>query len=491
MSKLIYCVTHAVIVLSVLTAIVSAQDDGASASANAPSDAAAQAGEVTDRSQSTVDTKRQTFSEINTVVSTAAVENTRPASSEIRSFYLPFLWGYQSVDSNPLTNTTSGQPMTFSSIGAGLDLRRNSGRSDLALDYAGADERGVTNQLGRRNWMTHQLELIDTIRWRRWALVAGNQDAYSSESLFGSYAAHPSALGARLAELAGGASPELREFLAPDQSILTTRSARLSSAFVAETEYLLSPRSSILAAGGYNLLDFFQSSFLNSSTTTLLAAYNHQMTRSNTIGLAYQQQAFRFPSVGQYIVNSTPELVFTHAVTGRLSVLISGGPQISNLSGVASRRRVLPDLESAIQYRFSESAIALSYQQRVTNGSGVFAGAEMKQLEAHLSQNFGRVWGGSFGAGSAHNRGLAGVQLLAGVQPTVPSEAFNTWYASVEVGRPLGRTADLFVAYNLQRQNSAVPLCAGTLCAKNVVRHQISFGFDWHHQPIALGGGIG
>ena len=59
--------------------------------------------------------------------------------------------------------------------------------------------------------------------------------------------------------------------------------------------------------------------------------------------------------------------------------------------------------------------------------------------------------------------------------------SFDAIYGGVQLQRTLGRTASVYVNYNVQRQTSGIG-CA--LCSADLMRHVIGVGFDWHMRPI-------
>ncbi len=63
-------------------------------------------------------------------------------------------------------------------------------------------------------------------------------------------------------------------------------------------------------------------------------------------------------------------------------------------------------------------------------------------------------------------------------------QSYSYWFAGVNVAHPFGRTLDAFANYQLQYQDTNTSGCVGSACSMNVIRHQISFGVNFHKQPI-------
>ena len=63
-------------------------------------------------------------------------------------------------------------------------------------------------------------------------------------------------------------------------------------------------------------------------------------------------------------------------------------------------------------------------------------------------------------------------------------QTYSYSFAGVNVTHPFGRTLDAFANYQLQYQDTNSSGCVGSACSMNVIRHQISFGVNFHKQPI-------
>ncbi|HYY69226.1 MAG TPA: hypothetical protein VE734_05800, partial [Terriglobales bacterium] len=364
-------------------------------------------------------------------------------------------------------------------------LRRSSSRSELTLKYLGggtvANRQALANGQTELNAVLQQLEATQSLKWRRWALLVGDQFSYLPQSSFGlldgSVSSFGTGLGSSLGQL-----PSLQSFLSPNQSVLSGRGGRVSNTFLTQGGYHLTARSSLTIAGAYGLLRFFDSDLLDSYNAMLVTGYSRQISGRDTLGVAYRFNAFRFTGLNQAVDNHVAELAYGRRVTGRLALRLAAGPEVDVFrdSGVAKQSRPAWSLESALHSRLSRTALDLSYQRGLTGGAGVLAGAETNQVEATMTRGLWRVWQSSLGLGYAKNRNVA----ATAVSPL--NRNFNTWYGRVQFRRPIGRGADQFIAYALQLQKSDTSFCAGSVCASSVVRHQLSIGFNWHHRPIAI-----
>jgi hypothetical protein len=281
----------------------------------------------------------------------------------------------------------------------------------------------------------------------------------------------------------GEGLPGLRSFLTPNQSILTGRGGRVSNTFLAQGEYHFTARSSITIAGAYGFLRFFDSDLLNSNSAMFTTGYNHQITRADTVAVIYRLNAFRFGGLNRTTDGHVVQLAYGRRITGRLTFWLNAGPELGlfRSPGIASQRSLLWNLESELRYGIGRTDLDLFYQHLLTGGAGVLAGAENNLVEAIVNQRLKRMWRGYLALAYANNRSVAN----AGTSP--PTQAVNTWFGWVQLSRPIGRSADLVIGYVLQLQGSDTPLCTGLVCARSLVRHQISLGFNWRHRPIPIG----
>jgi hypothetical protein len=411
-----------------------------------------------------------------------------PGGSPVtRSFLLPAMSFFQKVDTRPFTTVQPGSPLALSSIAGSLALQRNSGRSELTLNYLGggtvAGRQGLPNAGPSLNSIIQELEATQTVNWRRWTLLTSDQFSYTPESSFGSFLGGLSSFGSGMGAALGEGLPGLRSFLTPNQTILTGRGGRVSNTFLAQGEYHLTARSSITIAGAYGFLRFFDSDLLNSNSAMFTTGYNHQITRADTVAVIYRLNAFRFGGLNRTTDGHVVQLAYGRRITGRLTFWLNAGPELGlfRSPGIASQRSLLWNLESELRYGVGRTDLDLFYQHLLTGGAGVLAGAENNLVEAIVNQRLKRMWRGYLALAYANNRSVAN----AGTSP--PTQAVNTWFGWVQLSRPIGRSADLVIGYVVQLQGSDTPLCTGLVCARSLVRHQISLGLNWRHRPIPIG----
>jgi hypothetical protein len=403
-----------------------------------------------------------------------------------RSFWQPLFNLTSTLDTNPLmTNQPSGLT-TWTSLYGAIDMHRVSHRSDLTLNYLGG---GLISNDGKAgSSLIQELELGEKLSGRRWAASFFDQLNYLPETAFG-FAA-PTEL-----SLLGGQGPWLQPVLTANQSILTSRGLRISNTFLAEEDTFLTLRSSLTVVGSYSLLRFPAKSFLNVSDTVFQAGYNYEITREDTIALLYRFSAFRYSNFDQPIDGHTVQLSYGRRVTGRLALQVAAGPEVGLLrqsispsrnssdgsaTTTSSSRQAYWTLDATMTYHTPRAQFGLAYDQSLSGGAGVLAGAVNSQVSGSANKQLSRRLNGGLVLGYARNQGLNVAT------PTPSIQTYNYGFGGVNVAHPWGRSTNVFLSYQVQLEDSNASFCIGTSCGNSFLRHTVSFGFDWRSSPIPI-----
>ena len=402
------------------------------------------------------------------------------------SFWQPLFNLTSTLDTNPLaTNHTSGLT-AWSSFYGGLDLRRVSRRSELILNYLGG---GLISSNGSANdSLIQQLELGEKLSWRRSAISFFDLLSYLPETSFGfSLPSEPN--------LTSGQALSVQPALTPTQSILTTRGQRISNSFLAEVDTALTTRSSLTFVGSYSLLRFPAGGFLNFDDTIFQAGLNHQMTRDDTIALLYRFSAFRYNNFDHSIDGHAVQFTYGRRITGRLAFQLAAGPEVGlfhrpistaagsggdSATATNSSPQVYWTLDTSMTYQRKRAQFALAYDRSLSGGAGVLAGAVDNQVSGSMNSKLSRKLNGGLVLGYARNEGLNAAT------PTPSRQSYNYWFGGVNFGHPWSRSANLFLSYRLQFEDSNAGFCVGITCGKSFVRHTVSLGFDWPSRPIPI-----
>jgi len=100
-------------------------------------------------------------------------------------------------------------------------------------------------------------------------------------------------------------------------------------------------------------------------------------------------------------------------------------------------------------------------------------------VSASIGSQVSRKLNVGWNVGYSRNKGFS----VAGVGAAAQQD-FSYWLTGVNVARPLSRSLDVFVNYQLQYQNEDTLGCVGAACSPNVIRNTIGFGVNFHKQPI-------
>jgi hypothetical protein len=407
------------------------------------------------------------------------IQNPTLGTTEMRhSYWVPgirYSNAIRSNSSNPITNP--GWNST-SYVSGDLSALEAWSHSLLSLNYSGGGFSSTDDLQGNGHY--HQFAAAYEIDQGRWQVLLVDQLSYLPESAFG----FGGMSGLALAGITGSLAvplPGLQQLFVPGQTILTATGPRYSNAGAAQLTFELSPRGSITVAGVQGLLRFTNTGNINNDTTIFSGGYNYVVTRKDTVGLVYLFSAYRYPGASQALGDHVAQFVYGRKITGRLALRLGGGPEITTfrvpING--SVQRISGGGNASLTYAFHRSNIALSYLHGVSNGSGVFTGASTDLASSTWNRQLTRVWSGNLNFGYAKNTQILGKSGLT-------SPNFDSWVAGAGLSRPLGRTANLSLAYQALIQGSNVALCQGPNCGTNYTQHQIFLSFEWHARPIVL-----
>jgi hypothetical protein len=327
--------------------------------------------------------------------------------------------------------------------------------------------------------------LRDKFTFRRSVFSVFEQLGYLPESSFGFAGTDGTGLPGT-----GGVGTGLGGGFTPGQTILTPRGQSLSSSTAIELDTKLTSRASITLVGDYSLLHYFDEPLANYGNASFQAGYNYQATRKDTIAVSYNFSAFRYNNVDQSININTVQASYGRRVTGRLAFQIAAGPQfVSSTSAITAGSATAPvpssgsvsalywTLNTSLQYQLRRASLAASYNHGVSGGSGLLAGAETDTVSASLGSQVLRKLSVGWNVGYSRNKGFV-------VQGAPAQQDFSYWFTGVNLARPLNRSLDVFVNYELQYQNQNTIGCVGAACSPNVIRSTIGFGVNFHKQPI-------
>ncbi len=401
---------------------------------------------------------------------TGALQMTLGSPETERNVLAPSFRFDESFDSRPYSGLAVAPGYeSVSSFSGTLQMQRSSKRRDFSLSYTGG---GVFYQKSSAmNSSYHDFAATQQFSVRRWKFLLSDELTYSPESpvsgpAYGAAGTDPASLLASLAALQPG--------LLPNQSILTGRTSRLSNTAAAQAQYNFSRYSSWTATGSYGILHFPDAKLLDGNQLTVQTGYNHALGPRTTFSFEYTHQRFGFDIPGAAFQSHAAELGYTRRLTGRLALQAMAGPQVSTFeSGLSSR--VGWASTASLRYSRWRWQFDASFAHGTSGGSGVFLGSETTGASGGVSRSITRAWRAGATGSYSHSSDL---RPGGGLN-------FDTVSAGGQLYRSLGRSANLYISYSYQRQDSSN---CGTIC--NLLgqdRHIFGIGFDWHLRPIRLG----
>jgi hypothetical protein len=385
------------------------------------------------------------------------------------------------ADSEPPQSGAGGWT-TWTTLVGGVDLHKYSGQAALTFDYLGGGVFSNDGNVG--NGVIQDANFDAEFSFRRWTLTLIDEFRYTPETAFGNvgFGGISTTIGVPIGLPFGG-----------DQTILSEFGQRLTNASAVQANVIISPRSSLTFSGGYSELHFFDQDLLNSTEIYAQAGYNYLLTKTDTIGVSYVYNGFRYSNFGQSIDTHSALLSYGRRITGRLAFQIAAGPQFAlfatniscsvtgaGASACGSNNELLWSLNTTLNYQLSsKTGFFATYSHGITSGSGILAGAIGDTVLGTVTQQLSRTFSGNVEIGYARNHGLP----VAVANLSTLNGTYDYWTAGAHLTHPWGRTLQLVLGYDLQYQNSNSPFCLGTVCGGSYTRNLISVGLGWRARP--------
>jgi len=402
-----------------------------------------------------------------------------PANSGAgRNFLLPSFSIYGGGDTNP-AGQSNGSITAVATFGAQLALQHVWDRNELRTEYVGGGT-SYSSAAGRNRFQQDLRFSFKTIG-RRWTFLLTDSVGYSPEGGSGGSLGFGQ-LGTGPGSISGNPLVNLNPLLSPNQSIISANARRLSNSVMGEFQLNAGPRSAFTFGGSYGILRFIDGGSFDSDTIGFRAGYNYSPTARDTFAVSYGGSQYRF--LGTIVENFSHVAHFSYArrVSGRMSIQVSAGPQITALDTALGTRQTLVSwsLDSFLRYRFNQADASLAYRRSVSGGSGVFLGSQMDDVSVTLSRQLSRLWRGSLDFSFAHNNSLQAIAL------GTTGFRFTTWRGGFELSRPAGRHARMYFRYGVEHQSAANVVCSGARCPLFGIRQIFGLGFNFRFKTIEL-----
>jgi hypothetical protein len=319
----------------------------------------------------------------------------------------------------------------------------------------------------------HDLVVTQEANFARWRLLLRDDFMAAPGAAFTGSGMGGPGLVAQFSSMLGASLNSFAQAFIPSETIDTGNYAmRYRNAVLGQAEYLLTRRSTVTFAGSYGTLHFSNAGFISSQMVNAQAGYDYQLDSVNSIGILASYGKIDYTGTKISTTDYMAALAYGRKITGRMAFQIAAGPQqIHSTVSAGSFDRPFVSVLSALTYDRRRSGVALSYQRGLTGGSGVLLGATGDTVSASGHYLFTRFWTGSVNGGYALNRGL--------VPAGAPSPKFSYWYTGANLGRQLGRQAQVNFNYGLQKQNSPT-VCPVPSCGQAGFLHTVAMSFKWH-----------
>jgi hypothetical protein len=389
------------------------------------------------------------------------------AAGEVRSSVVFGVHADEYVDSNILGTATSSWLAT-TDIGGHLDLTRERETSDLALTVSGGGLIYPGNS--QYNSGYGSAGITDTIKFRRGSLVLTDLFTFLPDSPLGFGAGGPNGIPGTPLSSYGLLNPSAT----PDQTILNSQANRLSNELLAQGQWSSSVRTTWTFTAGYGILHYTNSAFVQPSDFNFVIGYNRALTPNDVLGLSDSATLYRFsPSI--YSTNdNTITVTYGRNLSRKLALKVGAGPEIDTFTsqvGATPGTRLSYSVNLGLNYVYKRAQLQVSGYRYVSGGSGILFGAETTGAQISISQPIGRAWALTGSVGYNLNQALS--------QTATAGSSYGSLIVSGAVSRRIGRTASVFLRYDVQHQSAAGATCNSTVCLATFNRQEGFVGFTW------------
>ena len=387
-----------------------------------------------------------------------------------RSFLEIGLHASEGVDTNPAGILgSSSQLSSVTHLLGSLDLLKIRPRSQTAVDYLGGsafwDGTATTGHYDQQ-----QLDARERIRWPRGQLIVRDSFQYLGEGN-----------SARVSVTGSGA----QDSLTADSGIPPTEvshQAYITQVAMVDLDEALSRRSLANVGMSYSLTNYLGESSFDSRQASIMAGFNHQLGRKDSIGIAYRFQNLEFPNstVGHLVADSAM-FIFHRTMSARIELVAGAGPEVVTTGGGTKpgTSQINASAQASLLYIWKRSGTSLAYNRLVTSGADVYAGANSDIVSASAYRDIFRSW--RVTANGGYTRATA-INL---VSTTIPSNSYNYAFLGATVRRRFGSGLNGFASYQFYNEN--IGNCSSlSHCSLQTRRQVVLIGLDWYLRRIPL-----
>ncbi len=398
------------------------------------------------------------------------------AAGEIRSAIGVGFHADEYVDSNVLGIAGSSDWLATTDVGGHFDIQRARETSDLMLTVAG----GALLYPGNTQYNSGYgaAGITDTIGFRRGSLVVTDLFTILPDSPLGFGAGGLDGIPGNSLSSYGLLNPSAT----PDQSIQSLQTNRLSNEALVQGEWNSSPRTSWTFTGGYGILHYTNSAYVQPSDFNAGVGYNRSISRNNVLGISESANIYRFsPSV--YSMNdNVVNVTYGRNISRRLVFRAGAGPEIDTFTyqiGPAPGTRISYNVNVGLSYASSNRArLDFSGYRYVSGGSGILFGAVTTGAQISAIKSVARHLSLTASVGYNLNQSL--------VQTSTATSSYGSFFVTAGISRTLGRTASIFARYNFEHQTASGATCINAICLASFNRQEGFIGFSWDTRPFSI-----
>jgi hypothetical protein len=183
--------------------------------------------------------------------------------------------------------------------------------------------------------------------------------------------------------------------------------------------------------------------------------YTYRLSREQYVGATYQYQQFLTFPIGprEETQNHSVYLFYTIYLRPRLSLSVSGGPQLSEFqeASIPALRVLSPAFSASLGWQGHHAGFAATYSRTVNSGFGLRGAFHSNTASASGSWQWARTWNIGSGVGYSVETNLEGLSPLA-------NPGGHTLWGSASIQHQLGQHVSVSAGYNhLHQSYGSVP----------------------------------
>jgi hypothetical protein len=186
------------------------------------------------------------------------------------------------------------------------------------------------------------------------------------------------------------------------------------------------------------------------------AFYTHRFSRKHYVGVSYDYNKYLSDSAGAptNIQAHTMFAFYTICLSHNLSVSLSGGPQLSDVTqfGLPASQTWSPYVSTSVGWQGHRTSLAASYSRIVTSGNGLSGAFHSNTANAAASWQLARTWHMTISGNYSNYKNLEPLLSLS-------SPGGHSLAGTASIAHDLGRYLNLAAGYTRWHQSySTVPV---------------------------------